>query len=240
MEAYWLGTVPYRAACALQQRLVQERAARSIGDVLLLLEHPPTITLGRAARREHILASDETLASLGVDVIETDRGGDVTFHGPGQLVGYLILDLTNLRRDVGWYLRSLEQTLIAVCERLGIAARTFPPHTGVWVEDRKIAAIGIRVKRWVTSHGFALNVHDVSSWFRLIVPCGIIGCGVTSLEQELGLTPEPGYVRRVTADACKSTFRTTAPLTADTANFSSARIVRIMAETLDTAAVALL
>ena len=183
LEVRRLGTVPYREALALQQRLVAERQAGRQPDVLLLLQHPHVVSLGVAARRSraNILASADELARRGVDVHEAPRGGDVTYHGPGQLVGYPILDLRPDRCDVHRYVRDLEEVLIRTAAACGVAAGRVAGLTGVWVGDDKLAAIGVRLSRWVTSHGFALNVDTDLDYFGLIRPCGIRGRGVTSL-----------------------------------------------------------
>ena len=182
-----LGTVDYQSALDLQTRLVEERKQGLIPDQLLLLEHPPVITLGARNHnsRSNLLASAETLALKGVAVFETGRGGDVTFHGPGQLVGYPILQLPPDRRDVHRYVRDLEELLTLVVADFGITAARVPGLTGIWVGDSKLAAIGVRISRWVTSHGFALNVNTDLSNFGLIVPCGIAHKGVTSMERLL-------------------------------------------------------
>lgn len=178
-----LGVVPYDEAARLQERLVALRQADRIGDRLLLLEHPPVITLGVAAResRRNILATPDELARRGVEVRAARRGGDVTYHGPGQLVGYPVLRLAPERRDVHRYVRDLEEVLIRAAARFGVQAGREPGLTGVWVGRDKLAAIGVRFSRWVTSHGFALNVATDLAHFRLIRPCGIDGRGVTSL-----------------------------------------------------------
>jgi len=187
-----LGQVDYQAGVELQRRLVEERRAGTIGDTLLLLEHPPVITLGVKTRQgpKHIIASEEELAREGVAVHETGRGGDVTYHGPGQLVGYPILDLKPDRCDVHVYVRDLEDVLMRTVADFGITGTRVQGLSGVWVgepgKERKIAAIGVRISRWITSHGFALNVAPDLRHFRLIVPCGIADRSVTSLEQELG------------------------------------------------------
>jgi lipoyl(octanoyl) transferase len=188
LEVQWLGTVPYAEAVDLQKRLVEQRKNGAIPDQLLLLEHPPVITLGVKTRddRTHIVAPPETLAEQGVEVFESGRGGDVTYHGPGQLVGYPIIDLRPDRCDVHRYVRDLEEMLIQAAASLGVGAERLPGLTGVWVGDKKLAAIGVRIARWVTSHGFALNVAPKLEHFDLIVPCGITGKGVTSLEQLTG------------------------------------------------------
>lgn len=181
VEVVRAGVVPYAAALAWQRSLAQARlAGHLMHDVLLLLEHPPVVTLGRTARGAHVLRPD------GVDVFEIERGGDVTFHGPGQLVGYPILDLTGHKPDLHWYLRTLERALIAALAELGIPAGRNPGATGVWTDNRKIASIGVHVKQWVTWHGFALNVTTDLSQFGRIVPCGIPGVEMTSVARELG------------------------------------------------------
>jgi lipoyl(octanoyl) transferase len=187
-----LGRVDYAQALKLQQSLVEDRRAGRIGDTLLLLEHPPVITLGVRTRRgpTHIVASSETLAQMGVSVHVTGRGGDVTYHGPGQLVAYPIFDLRPDRCDVHRYVRDLEEALIVALREFGIEGRRVGGLTGVWVgpagREEKIAAIGVRISRWITSHGFALNVATDLRHFRLIVPCGIADRGVTSIERVLG------------------------------------------------------
>jgi lipoyl(octanoyl) transferase len=157
----------------MQQELVAQRKAGATGDHLLLLEHPHVITLGRNGHLENLLASDDVMTRAGISFYPTDRGGDVTYHGPGQLVGYPILDLRDWKRDVGAYVRGLEQSLIDTLAEFGIEAGRIPKLTGVWVGDRKIAAIGVHLSRWVTSHGFALNVNTDLSYFQYIVPCGL-------------------------------------------------------------------
>src|SRR6266851_1967358 len=162
-----------------------------VPDVLLLCEHPHVITLGRNGRREHLRASDHLLRQMGVEFCPSDRGGDITYHGPGQLVGYPILHLAEIRRDVVWYVRQLEEAMIRATADLGVRAGRQPGKTGVWVElpgagEEKLAAIGVRISRWVTSHGFAYNVATDLRYFDLIVPCGIAGRKATSLEKLLG------------------------------------------------------
>jgi len=204
-----LGRIDYATGLRLQQTLVDLRKAGQIGDVLLLLEHTPVITLGRNARRQNVLASDQELASRGVELFECDRGGDVTFHGPGQLVGYPIFDLHGFlttpegaRKTLGAveFVRRLEEVLIRACADFGVAATRVPGLTGVWTdpqaggarppsaaeEQAKIAAIGIHISRGVTSHGFALNVTADLDYFKLIIPCGIVSRPVTSLAKETG------------------------------------------------------
>jgi len=196
VEVRRLGRVPYADALALQRELVEERRAGRVGDLLLLVEHPHVLTLGVRGDggRSHILASAEALASRSVEVHETGRGGDITYHGPGQLVGYPIIDLKPDRCDVHRYVRDLEEVLIRVAADYNLEAGRVPGLTGVWVEDRKLAAIGVRISRWVTSHGFALNVATDLAYFNLIVPCGIADRGVTSLETLLGRAVDRGDV----------------------------------------------
>jgi lipoyl(octanoyl) transferase len=183
-----LGRVEYAEGLELQQRLVAERKAGHIPDQLLLLEHPAVITLGAKNRRDrsHVVATPEQLDEAGVEVFEAGRGGDVTYHGPGQLVGYPILDLRPDRCDVHRYVRDLEEVLIQTAAAFGIAAGRVPGLTGAWVGGDKLAAIGVRISRWITSHGFAFNVSTDLSHFDLIVPCGIADRGVTSLERLTG------------------------------------------------------
>jgi lipoyl(octanoyl) transferase len=178
-----LGVMAYGEALALQREIVEERRAGRVGDVLLLVEHPHVITLGvrRDGGRPHIRASPEALGALGMDVYETGRGGDVTYHGPGQLVAYPIIDLSPDRRDVHRYVRDLEEVLLRVAADAGVPARRVAGMTGVWTGSDKLASIGVRISRWITSHGFALNVTTDLAYFDLIVPCGIADRGVTSL-----------------------------------------------------------
>jgi lipoyl(octanoyl) transferase len=180
-----LGLVPYDEALQIQRALVEERKADRIPDRLLLLQHPAVITVGVKGDggRSHILATAERLAELGIAVSETGRGGDVTYHGPGQIVGYPILDLRPDRCDVHRYVRDLEEVMIRVCGDYGIAAGRIAGLTGAWVGSDKIGAIGVRISRWITSHGFAFNVSTNLQHFGLIVPCGIADRGVTSLER---------------------------------------------------------
>lgn len=188
LEVRRLGTIGYGEALALQRALVEERRADRVPDLLLLLQHPPVITVGVKGDggRSNILASAERLEELGIAVAETGRGGDVTYHGPGQVVGYPILDLRPDRCDVHRYVRDLEEVMIRVCAGYGIAAARIKGLTGTWVGADKIGAIGIRISRWITSHGFAFNVSTDLDHFRLIVPCGITEGGVTSLERLTG------------------------------------------------------
>ena len=188
LEIRRLGVIPYAEGLELQKALVEQRKRGEIPDQLLLLEHPPVITLGVKTRsdRSHVVATDETLAAEGVEVYETGRGGDVTYHGPGQLVGYPILDLKPDRCDVHRYVRDLEEVMIGAAASFGVTARRIPGLTGAWVGDEKLAAIGVRIARWITSHGFAFNANTALDHFGYIVPCGITDKGVTSLEKLLG------------------------------------------------------
>src|SRR5690606_23572570 len=189
ITAHLLGRVGYQEAHALQERLIEARIAGSIGDTLLLLEHAPVLTLGRAAKREHVLFSADHLRALGVEVVETGRGGDVTYHGPGQLVGYPIVDLKPDRQDVRKYVSSLEETMIRLAAEYGIVAERVQGLNGAWVEDRKIGAVGVRIRKWVTMHGFAINGTTDLTHFDWIVPCGIRDRAVTSIERERGVRP---------------------------------------------------
>jgi lipoyl(octanoyl) transferase len=185
LEVRKLGTVGYVEALALQRALVEERKRGDIPDTLLLLQHPPVITLGVKGDggRSNIVATADRLSALGIEVHETGRGGDVTYHGPGQIVGYPIIDLKPDRCDVHRYVRDVEEVMIRVCADWGVMAGRIKGLTGVWTGAEKIAAIGIRISKWVTSHGFAFNVAPELDHFRLIVPCGISDRGVTSLER---------------------------------------------------------
>lgn len=188
LEVRRLGIVGYEEALSLQRALVEERKADRVPDLLLLLQHPPVITVGVKGDggRSNIVATVPRLAELGISIQETGRGGDVTYHGPGQIVGYPILDLSPDRRDVHRYVRDVEEVMIRVCGDYGVTAGRISGLTGTWVGAEKIGAIGIRISRWVTSHGFAFNVNTNMAHFNLIVPCGIAGHGVTSLERLTG------------------------------------------------------
>jgi lipoyl(octanoyl) transferase len=206
LEVRRLGRLSYSESLSLQRELVDQRQRQLIGDVLLFVEHPHVLTLGVRGDggRGHILASQDELDASGVEVYEAGRGGDVTYHGPGQVVGYPIVDLRPDRCDVHRYIRDLEEVLIRVAGDFGVTAERVAGLTGVWVGDEKLAAIGVRIARWVTSHGFALNVGTDLDYFRLIVPCGIEGRGVTSLERLLGHTVAREAVEnRVMARFCE-------------------------------------
>ena len=205
-RAFWLGRTGYLEAAALQHALVEARKRDEIPDTFLFLEHPPLITLGRASRAEHVLAPDAVLRGRGIEVWETTRGGDVTYHGPGQLVGYGIVDLKRHGRDVALYLRKLEEALIALCARHGLTGSRREGMTGVWLGDAKVCAMGVRVDHWVTAHGFALNVGEELADFDLIVPCGIRSHGVTSLARAGTGDLRLEDVAREAAEALAQTF----------------------------------
>ncbi len=182
-----LGTVPYASAWEMQKQLVANRQQGLIPDTVLLLQHPPTYTFGRgSAGPSHLLVPDGALKELGARTYEVDRGGSITFHGPGQIVGYPIIDLKEWHADAHLYVWTLEEVLISTLADVGIAAERNQPYTGVWVDDAKIASIGIKLSRWVTSHGFALNVNTDLGYFQRIVPCGIPDCRVTSVANIFG------------------------------------------------------
>lgn len=187
-EPSWidLGTMEYAACWELQKQVAQDVADGRRGDTLLFVQHPAVLTLGANFHESNLLLSREQYAARGIQVERTDRGGDVTFHGPGQLVAYPIFDLGRHGKDLHKWMRDLEETVLRSLESFGIQGRRFPPHTGAWVGDRKIAAIGVKIKRWISLHGIALNCSNSLEPFGLIVPCGIQGYGVTSLSLELG------------------------------------------------------
>ena len=191
LEVRRLGVIRYAEALELQRRLVEDRKAGHIPDTLLLLQHPHVVTVGvKKDGRRNIVATPERLSALGVEVFDTGRGGDVTYHGPGQLVGYPIIDLNPDRRDVHRYVRDLEEVMIRVCANYGLTAGRIAGLSGAWVGPaEKIGAVGVRISRWVTSHGFAFNVATDLDFFRLIVPCGIADRGVTSLALAAGTEP---------------------------------------------------
>jgi lipoate-protein ligase B len=196
-----LGRRDYVSAWELQRRLVSQRQNGEIPDILLFVEHPPTYTLGRNGKREHLLVGPAGLDAVGAAFIETDRGGDITFHGPGQVVGYPILDLKRWATDVHAYVRALEEVILGSLRPFGITATREPGLTGVWHPAGKIAAIGVRISRWVTSHGFALNVSTDLEYFRRIVPCGIAGRQVSSMASILD---QPVSIPRVRQELARS------------------------------------
>lgn len=202
MTQLWLvnlDTIPYSDALALQHRIVEARKRGALNDTLLLLEHPPVFTLGRNATEKNILAAPEFLRQQGIQVFRVERGGDVTYHGPGQLVGYPILDLHNFRLDVGWFVRSLEEMLIRVVRDFGIEGKRIDKLVGAWLDTpngtAKIAQIGARIEQWITYHGFALNVDPNMAHFDFIVPCGISDKAVTSMRRVLNRPIEMRTVR---------------------------------------------
>jgi lipoyl(octanoyl) transferase len=215
LDVHRLGVVPYADALEMQRGLVDQRKAGRIGDTLLLLQHPHVVTIGvKKDGRRHIVATPERLAQLGVEVFETGRGGDVTYHGPGQLVGYPIIDLNPDRRDVHRYVRDLEEVMIRVSADFGLEAGRIEGLSGTWIDPstrearsgqaEKIGAIGVRISRWITSHGFAFNVSTDIDFFKLIVPCGIADHGVTSLAARLGQAPPMAEVEeRVAHHFCE-------------------------------------
>lgn len=188
------GRLSYAEGLALQKETVRRRVAREIPDALILVEHPPVITMGKMSKPEHVLGGHG-----GVEVVKTPRGGDVTYHGPGQIVGYPIVDLTAINLDLKKYLEKLEEVMIRAVARYGIRAGREKGMTGAWVGDRKIGAIGVRVEKWVTSHGFALNANTDLAGFDLIIPCGLRGKGVTSIARELGRDVDLDELRRSVA-----------------------------------------
>lgn len=181
-----LDFIDYKEAWDLQYYLHQQRVENQISDILLLLEHPNTYTLGKSAHIENLIGGKEFLEQNNISVYNIDRGGDITYHGPGQLVGYPIINLTDWHQDSHKYLRTLEEVIIKVCSEYGLSAKRVEGYTGVWIEDRKIAAIGIKISRWVTMHGFAFNINTNLDLFNGIIPCGISDKSVTSLQKELG------------------------------------------------------
>jgi lipoyl(octanoyl) transferase len=208
LEVRRLRLVPYGEALEMQQRLVARRLAGEIPDQLLLLQHPPVITTGVRNRsgRANVLATPEALAAAGIEVFETGRGGDVTYHGPGQLVGYPIVNLKPDRCDVHRYVRDIEEVMIRTAAAFGVTAGRVAGLTGIWVGDEKLGAIGVRIAKWITSHGFAFNVTTDLAHFGLIVPCGIAGKGVTSLEKLLGRVVPMADVEAAAATAFAGVF----------------------------------
>jgi lipoyl(octanoyl) transferase len=211
LEVRRLGTVDFGEALVLQRQLVEERRSGRVPDLLLLLQHTPVITLGVKGDggRSNIVAPDDRLVELGVEVREAGRGGDVTYHGPGQIVGYPILDLKPDRCDVHKYVRDVEEVMIRACADYGVTASRIKGLTGAWVGSEKIGAIGVRISRWITSHGFAFNVNTNLDHFDLIVPCGLAGYGVTSLEKAVGRALEVEEVETRLASHFAAVFERT-------------------------------
>ena len=201
------GLRPYAEMLEIQRAAARARISGEIDqDMLLLVEHPPVITLGRSSKNAHLLANPEQLRARGVEVFEVERGGDVTFHGPGQLVGYPIIDLKRHKQDLHWYLRQVEETLIRALASFGIVGERVAKYTGVWTGGRKIASIGVHARDWVTWHGFALNVTTQLSYFDLIVPCGIAEVQMTSIARELGESIDEKAVRAAVVNSAADVF----------------------------------
>ena len=213
LEVYRRGLVPYAESLILQDQLVRQRRAGEISDTLVLLEHPHVITLGSSSDEAHVLVDEQERERMGIELFEVGRGGDVTYHGPGQVIGYPVLDLKPDRKDLHAYLRDLEKGLIKVAHEVGVKAERRPSDTGVWTESGKLASIGVRVSSgWITSHGVALNVNSQLNYFDAIVPCGLEGESVTSLEQELGHGLEVGEVSEILANQFANVFEYDIPV----------------------------
>lgn len=200
-----LGRLPYNEAWNKQLE-VAEMVMSGAPDTLIFVEHPPVLTLGAGFHEQNLLFTPEQLKQKGVDVVRTDRGGDVTYHCPGQLVIYPIFDLTRHGKDLHKWLRDLEETQLAVLSHYGIEGRRFPPHTGAWIGDKKVSAIGVKIKKWVSVHGIAMNCNNAMDGFQLIIPCGIVGYGVTSLSMILGRDVTVDEVKTVTIQAFEQVF----------------------------------
>jgi lipoyl(octanoyl) transferase len=205
-DYYDLGLIDYKKAWDLQNEIYNKRLHNEVNDTLLLLEHPHTYTLGKVAAKENLLSNDDQLKQLGISVYEIDRGGDITYHGPGQIVGYPIINLSEWNEDTHKYLRGLEEVLMQTCSEYGLESERNSKFTGVWLKDRKIAAIGIKVSRWITMHGFAFNVNTNLSYFDGIIPCGIKDKEVTSLSRELGKNIDLNEVKKVITEKFKEIF----------------------------------
>jgi lipoyl(octanoyl) transferase len=201
-----LGRQPYNPVWDFQRELQKKRIEQQIPDTLLFVEHDPVYTIGKNGSDLHVIANNDFLQSHGIDVLQVDRGGDVTYHGPGQLVGYPIFDLHQHKQSVSWYMRALEKVFIEVLSEYGIQGERSEGYTGVWVKDEKITALGVRISRWVTMHGFALNVNTDLSHFGGIIPCGIFHQGVTSLRKILGHEIDMDEVKSIVIEAFKSVF----------------------------------
>ena len=201
-----LGLIDYKKAWDLQNEIYNKRLHNEVSDTLLLLEHPHTYTLGKVAAKENLLINDDQLKQKGISVFEIDRGGDITYHGPGQIVGYPIINLSQWNEDTHKYLRGLEEVLIQTCSEYGLSCERNPKFTGVWLKDRKIAAIGIKVSRWITMHGFAFNVNTDLSYFNGIIPCGIKDKEVTSLSRETGKNIDLNEVKLVIVEKFREVF----------------------------------
>ena len=202
-----LDTIDYKEAWDLQKSIFELRYQQKVDDVFLLLEHPHTYTLGKTADEKNLVGNEEYLNKNKISVYDIDRGGDITYHGPGQIVGYPILNLAHFKKDIHWYLRTLEELIINTLAQLGLKAQRNKGLTGVWINNRKICAIGIKTSRWVTMHGFALNVNTNLDYFNLIVPCGISDKGVTSISHELGNTIEQNNVINILISQFQDIFQ---------------------------------
>ena len=201
-----LGSIDYKRAWDLQLEVFSKRVKDEIDDTFFMLEHPHTYTLGKVAEKENLISSEDQLKELGVSVYEIDRGGDITYHGPGQIVGYPIIKLSSWKEDTHEYLRGLEEVIMNVCSDYGLITHRNPKYTGVWIEERKIAAIGIKVSRWTTMHGFAFNINTDLNYFGGIIPCGIRDKEVTSLKKELGKEIEINEVKENLVEKFKDFF----------------------------------
>ena len=226
-----LGRMSYAEALELQRSVARDRITGAIPqDVLLLVEHPPVVTLGRSTKQKNVISSPEFLASKGVELFEVERGGDVTFHGPGQLVGYPIIDLKRHKQDLHWFLRQVEAALIQTLAAYGISGERSSGFTGVWTNNRKIASIGVHARDWVTWHGFALNVATDLSYFDFIVPCGIDGVTMTSIAKELAERRTPAPTMREVEDACSNAFADTFSLSVTEVTSDDPRVLRLAAQ----------
>lgn len=204
------GRSGYRQMWDMQRTLYQRVLSENAGPYLILTEHDPVITIGKSGSRQNLLVNTRYLETRGIDVIENDRGGDITFHGPGQIVGYPIINLADFKKDIHWYLRSLEEVIIKTLDLFGLKSIRNDGLTGVWIENRKICAIGVKTSRWITMHGFALNVNTELDHFDLIVPCGIRDKSVTSISSELGNTIDLNDVMNKVISQFENVFEVTA------------------------------
>lgn len=218
------GIIDYQEAWDLQKKLLELRYQNKIADILLLLEHPNTYTLGKVADKNNLLSDQDFLKENKITVYEIDRGGDITFHGPGQIVGYPIINLLNWKRDTHEYLRGLEEVIIRTCDEFGLKSKRNPKYTGVWIDDRKIAAIGIKISRWITMHGFAFNINTDLSLFNGIIPCGIKEKSVTSLSKELNVEVEIKIVKEKLLNNFKQFFEYQKLINVDIDNFQNENV----------------
>lgn len=218
------GIIDYQEAWDLQKNLLELRYQNKIADILLLLEHPNTYTLGKVADKNNLLSDQDFLKENKITVYEIDRGGDITFHGPGQIVGYPIINLLNWKRDTHEYLRGLEEVIIRTCDEFGLKSQRNPKYTGVWIDDRKIAAIGIKISRWITMHGFAFNINTDLSLFNGIIPCGIKEKSVTSLSKELNVEVEIKIVKEKLLNNFKQFFEYQKLINVDIDNFQNENV----------------